>query len=99
MILPSPPPRCAIRLHDGERCREVFGWCLPVDVEILLAHPRHRPAGGWSAQAEAWAEARDGARWPVVLDLERTRSRLATSRREAADLLVELQTREGGCPC
>jgi hypothetical protein len=83
VILPSPPPRCAIRLHDGERCREVFGWCLPVDVEILLAHPRHRP----------------GARWPVVLDLERTRSRLATSRREAAELLVELQTREGGCPC
>lgn len=99
MILPSPPPRCAARRHDGERCRGVLGWCLPVDVEVLLAHPRHRPPGGWSAQAEAWAEARDGARWPVVLDLERTRACLAASRREAADLLVELHVRGEACPC
>lgn len=68
------------------------------DLDTLLADPRRRPPGGWSALAEAWAEARDTASWRDVEACKRLRRDLALERQEVADLAAELHARAGRVP-
>lgn len=66
------------------------------DLDTLLADPARHPKGGWSALAEAWAEARDTASWRDVEACKRLRRALALERQEVADLAAELHAQQGG---
>lgn len=63
------------------------GCCRPASVEALLAHPDHRPPGGWSVEGERWTEARMVARGFDVLQL-------GAAQREGHALAAELAARE-----
>ncbi len=77
----------------------------PPSLEDLLADPRLRPPGGWSARAEQWAEDRDVASWRDVGVNRRRRRDLAQAEGEAHELAAELAASEAtrqrlarGCP-
>jgi len=60
------------------------------DLDALLADPRHRPAGGWSARAEAFADASWGG-WRHTYDLWREEQRLQRAEADAELLYVALE--------
>jgi hypothetical protein len=65
------------------------------DLDALLVDPRHRPAGGWSARAEAFADA-SWAGWRDTFALWREEQRLARAEADAELLYVALEEARRG---
>lgn len=59
-------------------------------LDDLLADPRRRPAGGWSARAEAFADA-SWRGWRDTFDLWREEQRLSRAETDAELLYVALE--------
>ncbi len=60
-------------------------------VEALLADPRLRPPGGWSAVAEAWTDDQAQASWRHVEGERRQRRRAVTAETDAEQLYAVLE--------
>ena len=65
------------------------------DLEALLADPRRRPPGGWSALAEADYEASHADPRRLSAQVGRLRRDLDQERQEVANLATELHGRQG----
>lgn len=64
-------------------------------LEALLADPRHRPPGGWSARAEAFADA-SWRGWRDTFDLWREEQRLSRAETDAELLYTALEEARRG---